>query len=301
MAFLQFELSEKNMRTITKIINRYYDLNGVNMTFVNQPGVISKFDIRVPKNIGEQFFGDILLQLSNGLDIGIDLLSSDMQSTIVAMTKHKVPNDYLEVQYSVIDSKKELFVATTNPNYSEAYWDKDEAKPWVENSIGISGTPKSIEPIIRDISKKTSLEYVNFFERQRRFDEQKTINSSSSTETQEFCKEEKIMPIVANVQASRENDYARKNSMTIVEALPGMNIEDVAQAMCGQRYICKFNNFEIDGTKYQNAEKIVAAYKKNWEEGKSRLVEARQQQLNTLINNQQQIGNANLQEGGLKR
>lgn len=35
--------------------------------------------------------------------------------------------------------------------------------------------------------------------------------------------------------------------MTIVEVLPGMNIEEVAKAMCGQRYICKFNNFEIDG------------------------------------------------------
>ena len=157
MAFLQFELSERNKKAIIKIINRYYNLNGVNMTFVNQPGIISKFDIRVPKNLGEQFFKDMLIQLSNGLDMGIDTLTSDMQSTMVAMTKHKVPNDYLEVQYSVNDYKKELFVATTNLNYSESYWNKVGAKPWVENSIGISGTPESIEPIIRDISKKLLL------------------------------------------------------------------------------------------------------------------------------------------------
>ena len=50
---------------------------------------------------------------------------------------------------------------------SESYWNKVGAKPWVENSIGISGTPESIEPIIRDISKKTSLEYSNYVEMQR--------------------------------------------------------------------------------------------------------------------------------------
>lgn len=38
--FLQFELSEKNINVIIKIINQYYNLNGVNITFVNQPGVI---------------------------------------------------------------------------------------------------------------------------------------------------------------------------------------------------------------------------------------------------------------------
>lgn len=54
-AFLQFELSEKNRKAIIKIINRYYNLNGVNMIFVNQPGEISKFDIGVPKNMGDQF------------------------------------------------------------------------------------------------------------------------------------------------------------------------------------------------------------------------------------------------------
>lgn len=309
VSFIQFELSERNMKAIIKIINRYYNLNGINMTFVNQPGIISKFDIRVPKKIGEQFFKDMLIQLSNGLDIGIDSLTSDMQSTITAMTGHKVPNDYLEVQYSENDNKKELFVAATNPNYSESYWDKDEAKSWVENSVGISGTPESIEPIIRDISKKTSIEYRNYVDIQRRFNDQKVIYPSSPSMPQEFSEEEKIIPIVANAQATRENDYARKNSMTIVEVLPGMDIEDVAQAMCGQRYICKFNNFEIDGSKYTRPEQIVEAYNKDWEEGKKRHLEAKKQQelIDASIREQQIQSTQNmgyseqLNEGGLNR
>lgn len=310
MAFLQFELSERNIKEIIKIINRYYNLNGVNMTFVNQPGIISKFDIRVPKNMGEQFFRDMLMQLSNGLDIGFDSLTTDMQTTIAAMTGHRVPNDYLEVQYS-FNNKKELFVATTNPNYSELYWDKDEAKPWVENSVGISGTPESIEPIIREISKKTSLEYSNYVEIQRRHNVQQTTNPSSTSVPQEISEKE-IVPIVANVQATRENDYARNNSMTIVEVLPGMSIEDVAKTMCGQRYICKFNNFEIDGSKYTSSEQIVEAYKKDWEEGKKRLLESRkkqeqidnltrQQQIASMTNNKELTSDVELEEGGLKR
>lgn len=319
MAFLQFELSEKNMKAIIKIINRYYNLNGVNMTFVNQPGVISKFDIRVPKNIGEQFFKDMLMQLSNGIDIGIESLTSDMQSTIAALMSHKVPNEYLEVQYSVNDYKKELFVATTNPNYSESYFDKDDAKLWVDNSVGIAGFPESIEPIIRDISKKTSLEYSNYIEKQIRLN--KIISSLSTTSFEsklnkptmsEVDVEKRINPIVFDAAATREDDYARKNGTLICEVLPGMNIDDVAQAMCGQRYICKFNNFEIDGTKYKTPEEIVTAYKKYCEESTKKFLEsremqeqidnlARHKQFASVTNDKKLISNTDLENGGLKR
>lgn len=283
MAFLQFELSERNIKTIIKIINRYYNLNGVNMTFLNQPGIVSNFDIRVPKNMGELFFRDMLIQLSNGLDIEFNSLTTDMQTIITAMMGHRVPNDYLEVQYSVNDNKKELFVATTNPSYSELYWDNDEAKAWVENSVSISGTPESIEPIIRDISRKTSHEYSNYVDTQRRLNNYQTISSPASQE---------IVPIVANNQVTRENDYVRNNSMTIFEVLPGMSIENVAQAMCGQRYICKFNNFEIDGSKYTSPEQIVESYKNYWEEGKKRYLESKKEQEtgdSSIIDNQPQI------------
>lgn len=319
MAFLQFELSEKNIKAIIKIINRYYNLNGVNMTFVNQPGVISKFDIRVPKNIGEQFFKDMLMQLSNGIDIGIESLTSDMQSTIAALMSHKVPNEYLEVQYSVNDYKKELFVATTNPNYSESYFDKDAAKLWVDNSVGIAGSPESIEPIIRDISKKTSLEYSNYIEKQIRLN--KIISSLSTTSFKsklnkptisEVDVEKRINPIVFNAAATREDDCARKNGTLICEVLPGMNIDDVAQAMCGQRYICKFNNFEIDGTKYKTPEEIVTAYKKYCEESTKKFLEsremqeqidnlARHKQFASVANDKKLISNTDLENGGLKR
>lgn len=270
------------------------------MIFVNQPGEISKFDIGVPKNMGDQFFKDMLIQLSNGLDIGIDSLTSDMQSTIAALTSHKIPNEYLEIQYSMNDNKKELFVATTNPNCYELYWDKDNAKPWVEDSIGIEGTPESIEPIIRDISKKTSFEYRKYVENQTRLNK---IASSLATS----------MKSKTDKRGMSEIDGAERiNSIAIYEVLPGMTIDDVTQEICGQRYLCKFNNFEIDGTKYKSPAEIVSAYKKHWEDGKKRLLESkkmqeqidnsiRQQQFASLANDKNLISNTDLEEGGLKR
>lgn len=289
-AFLQFELSEKNMSAIIKIINRYYNFNGVNMIFLNQPGVIVKFDIRVSKNVGEQFFEDMLSQLSNGLSVGIDALTPDMSGVLDMMMKHKIPNEYLEVQYSMNDNERKLFVATTNPNYSETYWDKEEAISWMDDSVGIEGVPEKIIPIINDISKKTSIEYSNYIENQKRTE---MIKQQLITEKRV---EDKIIPIVANPQATRENDFARKNGMTIVEVLPGMSIDVVAKAVCGQRYICKFNNFVIVGTNYQSFEQIVTAYDKYLEERK----EKKEVKVST-INNQDLITEQELQVGRRKR
>lgn len=286
MSFLQFELSEKNMKAIIKIINRYYNLNGVNMTFLNQPGIISKFDIRVPKNIGEQFFKDMLSQLSNGLNIGIDSLPIDMGSTLDAMMRHKVPNDYLEVQYSNNNNQKKLFVATTNARYSDLYWDKENAKQWVDNSISIEDSPEKIIPIINDISKKAPVEYDNYIETQKRLGNQiPELLQSQQKDYQSSI----IKSIVVNAQATRENDYARKNSMTIVEVLPGMSIEQVASEICGKRYMCEFNNFKIDGTKYTSPDQIIEAYLKDWKEGKKRHLEAKnaQEHIDASIREQQ--------------
>lgn len=279
MSFLQFELSERNIGPIIKIINRYYNLDGINMTFVNQPGIISKFDIRVPKNIGEQFFKDMLIQLSSGLNIQPESLPLEMKSTLDAMLKHKIPNDYLEIQYFKNNGEKKLFVATANPYYSDLYWNNEKAKPWVENSVSIEDSPENIIPIINDISKKAPIVYSDYVETQRRIGNQ--IPNSSQIEqekTSDILIEEEPVAIVANAQASRENDYARKNNTTIVEVLPGMSIEQVAKEICGKKYIGKFNDFEIDGTKYTNPEQIVEAYKKNYEEHKKNLQEKQEAQ-----------------------
>ena len=67
-------------------------------------------------------------------------------------------------------------------------------------------------------------------------------------------------PIIFDAAATKESDYARENRFTICRVSQGANISDVAQAICGKRYICKFNDFKIVGTKYQNPEEIVSAY-----------------------------------------
>ena len=79
--------------------------------------------------------------------------------------------------------------------------------------------------------------------------------------------------------------------MTIVEALLGSSIEEVAKAVSGERYICNFNDFEIDGTKYQNPEQIVDAYNKHLEEKYKRFLETKKQQEQLGSSNRnQQIG-----------
>lgn len=67
-------------------------------------------------------------------------------------------------------------------------------------------------------------------------------------------------PIIFDAAATKESDYARENRFTICRVSQGANISDVAQAICGKRYICNFNDFKIVGTKYQNPEEIVSAY-----------------------------------------
>ena len=272
MSFLQFELSERNLTEIIKIIYSFYNLDGVNMTFLNQPGIISNFDIRVPKNKGEQFFKEMLMQLSNEQSIDINSLSNDMQSVIDAMMKHKVPNDYFEVQYSNQNNQKSLFVATTNPNYSDLYWNKENAKPWIENSISIEGSPEEIIPIVTDIAKKAPIEYGNYIEKQERIgvrvlSRQENRNPSTSID-------KKPTTFVRNDQATRENDYARQHCITVVDVLPGMSIEQVAKEICGKRYMCQFNNFKIDGTKFTSPEQIVEAYTKDFKEGKRKHLES---------------------------
>lgn len=278
-AYLQFELSERNKKHIIKLIQRYYNLDGIDMSFVNQPGLISRFNVEVPKSIGEQFFKDMLIQLSNGIDVEIDNLTPDMKSTVFAMIGHKVPNDYLEVHYSVKNNKRELFVAASNPNYFDLFLGKNEpTKPWLEDSIGISGTPESIGPIIRDISEKTSTEYLNYIKNQRGDSNQDNINTSSTSMQPETSDKKRFIPIIVNPQATHESSYARDNSMTIMEVLPGANLMDIAEVMCGQRYICEFNNFVIDGTKYETPEQIVEAYKNRWVDSKQSFLVAKKQQ-----------------------
>lgn len=82
--------------------------------------------------------------------------------------------------------------------------------------------------------------------------------------------------ITINYQATMENAYARANSLQVVEVQIGSHIEDVAKEMCGKRYIGKFNNFLIDGTKYTSPQQIVDAYFKDIEKSKAQQAEKEQ-------------------------
>ena len=43
-SFIQFDFNENNMEALIAIISKFYNIPGVSMDFVNQPGIISKLD-----------------------------------------------------------------------------------------------------------------------------------------------------------------------------------------------------------------------------------------------------------------
>lgn len=321
-AFVQFELNEANMKSIVKIVNRYYNLDGVSMNFISEPGNISKFSIHVPKKISELFFKDMLSQLSNGIDLEIDSLTDDMKNTLEVMMNHKVPFELLEVNYSKTNDQKQLYVFSSNQDYFDTNLFNDpDYKIYTGDGIGFESTPEKILPIIKDVSKKSDVKYDKFIKDGLKYEdiniqkfakemyEKKSVgefngfnvDGSKYTSPEEIVNayfknfekakygfvnsnktdspdikniendsENNISPIVANAKATIENDQVRQEGKTIVEVLPGMSIEEVAKAVCGKRYICKFNNFVIDGTTYTSPEEIIDVYFKSWEEGKKK-------------------------------
>ena len=269
-SFIQFDFNENNMEALIAIISKFYNTPGVLMDFVNQPGIISKLDIRINKEYASQFFKNIKEILAIRKSIKLDDLSSDMLAIINAMITHKTPHEYLEFEHSLDENGHKLFVATTNPNYSETYWDKPEAKPWVEDSISIEGKSAEIEPIIKDIGKKTKLEYSNYIENQRR---QQTITSAS--------KVQEYNTIVFNSQATRENEYARANGLVIAEILPGMDLTEVAKEIVGKDILCIFNGFTIEGRKYTSIDELLNAYNTFYEQKRIEMENQRKQ--NSII------------------
>ncbi len=167
-AYLQLELSEKNLKPIMKIANRFYDLEGVNMIFTSCPGISTKFSIHVPKKNGEEVFGETLKELSNGKDMSMDELKPGLKNIIDVTLNNKTPKTLLEVQYFIKNNKKNFFIATDNPNYSESYYDNKDMVAWTDGGSAIQGNYDKIMPIIDGILKKEPIEYSNYLEKIKR-------------------------------------------------------------------------------------------------------------------------------------
>ncbi len=78
------------------------------------------------------------------------------------------------------------------------------------------------------------------------------------------------LPFSLDAQATIENDYARTHGIQIVRADLGVSLNKIAPLLAGKSYICNFNGFEIDGTKYKTGEEIIAAYEQHIEEAKKK-------------------------------
>lgn len=269
-SFVQFAFNEANIESVIAIISKFYNIPDACMTFINEPGIVSKFDIRVKKEYADKFFKELLETLKNRKFVKVDNLSSDMLNILNAMLSHKTPHEYLEFQHSLVEGDHMLFVATTNPNYSETYWNKPNAKPWVENSISIEGTTKEIEPIIKDIAKKTKIEYFNYIDRTNR--QQKILENSKETETFET--------VFINSQSTRENDYAKEHGLVVAEIIPGMSLEAVCKEIVGKNIMCQFNGFIIEANKYSSSDEILQSYEDFYRKKRIERESQRQQENN---------------------
>ena len=152
--YLQFELSEKNIGAITKIINRFYNLNGIEMSFCNEPGFLSKFIIKILKNNEEQIFKDMLIELSNGLKVQTDSLPMEIQIALDVIFKHKIPDSFIEIVYKICNGEKKMLIATNFCFYSGLLIKNKNAMPWINNAIAIEDSPENIISILNEISKK---------------------------------------------------------------------------------------------------------------------------------------------------
>ena len=77
--------------------------------------------------------------------------------------------------------------------------------------------------------------------------------------------------IKADASATFERKMETGEDVFVLEPQLGATLETVVQKMMeikgyGQETILKFNNFEIDTRNYENAEEVIAAYDKNWNE-----------------------------------
>lgn len=80
------------------------------------------------------------------------------------------------------------------------------------------------------------MEYSNYIDSQKRISNQLSAQIPSIHQNLNAT-EEKTSSIVLDAKVTFENDYARLHSFQIVEALPGMSIEQVAKDVCGKRYM----------------------------------------------------------------
>ena len=83
----------------------------------------------------------------------------------------------------------------------------------------------------------------------------------------EAAKQVEHSNFIIDEQATKENEYARDNNLTVLKIIGG-TIDQVALDVCGKKYMCQFNDFTIDGTKYTSPDQIVEAYEKHREEVK---------------------------------
>lgn len=264
-SFIQFEFNENNLESIIAIIKKFYNIPGVEMSFIKEPGIVSSFGIRINKEHANQFFKDIRESLIMRKSIKIDDLTSDMLAILNAMITHKVPHEYLEFQHHLDQNGHSLFVATTNVDYSETYFNKPNNKPWVENSTSIEGPVSEIEPIIKDICRKTKLEYSNYIDNKRR--------------REEFLNRREQDKVKSDNHATMD-DYIQNTRIETMKILPGARLEDVAKDVIGKNVVCEFNGFVIESKKYNSADEIINAYKMFYEQKRKEIENQRKNNLN---------------------
>lgn len=264
--FISFNFNEENMGTIMKIIRKLYNYEGINMTFIKEPGLVSSFTVYFPKENANEYF-DLIREASiEQEEVRISDIAESMQTVISIMKNHSIPSSYLNIDYENSEENKKYILGIKREDYPEVV-DCDE-----DVALGIEGTI-----CLEDADKKGYLKAARIatrnakYRRETKYDAEsinKIINSDEFKSRFSF-----------DAQGTRES-RSKNSNVICVKASLGVFLEDVAHISMelhksGQPVKTLFNSFVIDTRDYESEQDIIDAYEKARDEYRSkRLLES---------------------------
>ena len=250
-SYIQFEFNSSNLNSFFSIINRYSENENFRMTFYNEPGVISKFEIRFPQELRSYYYTDILNLLRKREKIDVSSLEPWMQDIIEIMSTHTINNRYVEFQYVKEKEKKDLFFASNYGEYCESFVNSSEKVMWIDNGVGIESTPERMMPIISEVkSKSRQIEFGNTnLLTQERVSGKKKEESKAS-----------VNPGLLFINSKLSNRNPNINFVDLAGDIYASAQELIDYKNSGKMAFGFFNGIAIDNFSCQSVQEIVDYY-----------------------------------------
>lgn len=257
--YVQFELNEQNMKAILKMLKRLSVGDVINnLTFTNQPGVISRFCISMQNDKYNEGFEQILEALKSEKEVELSELDTTRQLIVKSIQNHNISNSYLDLQ-----EETDSISIAVGSDYLSVFSIEEEPKPWMEDSwmVEYKKDSKEADRTLRRLESRTKN---NRYLKNHPYDKE---NINEFWQNRDATKS--TIEIVPETTKERQYEYGERN-VVVVNAIPGSNIEALANEIMqlhqyGQACITRFNSFAIDSRDYDSPEEIVQAYMQEYE------------------------------------